>query len=107
MSAWWTQIRECGSISDDEFEWDDAKAADNLRKHGVAFDHARPAFADPFAVEDVEIVEGEEHTRMIALADGWLLVVVYTDRGARRRIISARRATRREHDRYYFENAQD
>jgi uncharacterized DUF497 family protein len=94
-------------MSDDEFEWDDEKAADNLRKHGVAFDHARPAFADPFAVEDLEILEGEERTRMIALAEGRLLFVVYAERGARRRIISARRATRREHDRYYFENAQD
>ncbi len=48
-------------MADDEFEWDDAKAADNLRKHGIAFDQARSAFADPFAVEDVEIVEGGAH----------------------------------------------
>ena len=91
----------------EQFEWGDAKAEENFRKHGVDFDAARAAFADPFAVEELQVVNGEERTFMIALAGGRLLAVVYTERGERRRIISARRTTRREHDRYYFENSQE
>ena len=91
----------------EQFEWDDAKAEENFRKHGVDFDVAKAAFADPFAVEELQVVDGEERTFMIAQAGNRLLVVVYTERSERRRIISARQATRREHDRYYFENSQE
>jgi len=91
----------------DEFEWDDAKAEENFRKHGVDFDYAIVAFTDPFAIEDFQIVDGEERTLMIAMAGNRLLAVVHTERGERLRIISARQATRREHDRYYFENSQE
>jgi len=38
----------------DDFEWDDAKAAANLAKHGVTFEQARDAFNDPFAVDFVD-----------------------------------------------------
>ena len=91
----------------EQFEWDDAKAEENFRKHGVDFDAARAAFADPFAVEELQVVDREERTFMIARAGQRLLAVVYTERRERLRIISARQATRREHDRYHFENSQE
>ena len=91
------------------FEWDDAKAASNERKHGVGFWAAIKAFRDPFALDDVVgVEEGEERYQWIGRIGGELiLVVIYTQRGERRRIISARQTTRREDDRYYRENAQD
>jgi uncharacterized DUF497 family protein len=42
------------------FEWDPAKAASNLRKHGVSFDTAMRAFADPFAFTEQDRIEGGE-----------------------------------------------
>lgn len=94
-------------MENEEFEWDDAKAEENFRKHGVDFEVARAAFADPFAIEDLHMVDGEERTLMIAMAGNHLLAVAYTERRERLRIISARQATRREHDRYHFENSQE
>jgi hypothetical protein len=47
----WTLAEYAGNpyyMQDEEFEWDDGKAADNLRDHGIAFDKAVKAFADPF-----------------------------------------------------------
>jgi hypothetical protein len=40
-----------------EFEWDDLKAAENVRKHGVSFAQAAVAFGDPFAVEWIDLRE--------------------------------------------------
>ena len=81
-----------------EFEWDDAKARANARKHGVAFERAKLAFADPYAVAAVDEREdyGEERWILLGVAEGPLLFVVYAERGDRIRIISARRATRHE-----------
>ena len=89
-----------------EFEWDDEKAAANLRKHGVSFEFAVKAFRDPFAIEWMDDREdfGEVRTILLAMADGSILVVVYTERERRIRLISARRATRHEQDKYYREN---
>lgn len=89
-----------------EFEWDNEKASANLRKHGVSFDLPTQAFLDPFAVEWIDKREayGEERTILLAMADGTILVVVYTERGDRRRLISARRATRHEQNLYTLEN---
>lgn len=83
-----------------EFEWDTEKAAENLRKHGVSFELATLAFRDPFGVEWIDNREeyGEERTILLGMADGTILVVVYTERGERLRLISARRATRHEQD---------
>lgn len=84
------------------FEWDAGKAAANLAKHGVTFDEARHVFGDPLArtVRDSAHATEESRFRTIGLAiGGRLLVVSYTDRGDIIRIISARRATKREqHD---------
>lgn len=80
-----------------EFAWDPNKAAANLRKHGVDFADAATVFYDERAVTIPD--PGSEEQRFITIgvdATGRLLVVVYTWREDRIRIISARRATRRE-----------
>ena len=78
-----------------EFEFDPAKAAGNLRKHGVSFADAEGVFMDPLAMHRTDPdAEGEE--RFVGLgtgSTGHLLVVVYTMRGDSIRLISARRAT--------------
>ena len=87
-------------MRDDRFEWDDAKAASNARKHGVTFETAREAFDDPDSVDELDDDPDEERWTLIAMTSRGLLYVVYTDRGSRLRIISAREANRHEQDRY-------
>jgi len=80
------------------FRFDPAKAAANLQKHGVSFADAEGVFADPLAMHRSDPdAEGEERFVAIGLGSaGELLVVAYTLRGEDIRLISARRATRRE-----------
>ena len=89
-----------------EFEWGDAKAAENYTRHGVSFDLAKKVFNDPFAVERIDDRQdyGEERYIIIGLADGDLLFVAYTEREERIRLISARRAIRHEQDDYFRHN---
>ena len=85
------------------FEWDPEKARANLAKHGVSFEEAMRAFLDPLSVTilDPDHTEGEDRFVLIGQsATGRLLVVVHTDRGDAVRLISARRATRRERRTY-------
>lgn len=84
------------------FEWDKEKAATNLAKHGIAFGDATAAFDDLFAVdiEDRSMDYGEVRRQIIAMVGDHLITVVYTERGAAIRLISARPSTRREH-RFY------
>ena len=91
-----------------EFEWDDAKAAANLRDHGVSFAQAAAACGDPFAVEwiDDRHQYGEERVNLLGMCEGVILHVTYTERGQRIRIISGRRAERHEQDHYYRQNAR-
>lgn len=86
-----------------EFEWDERKADSNRSKHGVSFQEASWAFLDPNAIEydDDRQDYGEMRTILIGKAASEVLFVVYTERGVRTRIISARRATRHERQRYY------
>ncbi len=93
----------------DEFEWDKAKGEANFHKHGVDFETATLVFADPFAIgrTDESAAYGEIRLLITGMADGALLTVVYTERGEVIRIISARRATKKEHDDYYRQNAQE
>jgi uncharacterized DUF497 family protein len=87
----------------EEFEWDAAKAQSNLAKHGVSFEAARFVFDDVFALNRLNVGGGYTEARYIitGMANGILLTVVYTDRGERTRIISARKATRHEQREYY------
>ena len=86
-----------------QFEWDRAKAVHNFAKHGVSFDEASTVFGDPLAgtIQDPRHSAGEDRLVTIGYsADGSLIVVVHVERDSRTRIISARRATRRERRRY-------
>ena len=82
--------------------YDPVKAAANLNKHGVSFADAESVLFDPMGVtiEDVGAV-GEPRFVTIGLGGaGEVLVVVYTYRGEEPRLISARRATRKERKSY-------
>jgi uncharacterized DUF497 family protein len=86
-----------------EFEWDNRKAKQNLRKHDVSFEEASTVFGDPLAVTIPDPLHSEEEDRFITLGESQrrrLLVVVFTDRRGKIRIISARVATRNERKDY-------
>jgi|SRR3990172_5277369 len=81
------------------FEWDDAKARENLRKHRISFSEASTVFADPLARTIPDPLHSEEEGRFVILGQSTLqhsLVVVHTYRGEVIRILSARSATPRE-----------
>jgi hypothetical protein len=88
------------------FEWDEAKAESNLRKHGISFDDAIEVFYDPYAVlEQDRVVDGELRWEAIGMVgDVVVLQVAHTvtelDFSEVIRIISARPATRKERTRY-------
>ncbi|HJT77751.1 MAG TPA: BrnT family toxin [Gemmataceae bacterium] len=89
-----------------EFEWDEDKAASNQKKHRVSFEEAAAVFADPLAVVFDDEAHAEEEQREIIIghsAKDQLLLVCFTERAGAIRIISARRATKRER-RDYEEN---
>jgi uncharacterized DUF497 family protein len=88
------------TVVDGDFEWDDEKEQSNLAKHGVSFAEGATVFADPHAVY---LDDGSETTRMVVIGTSLrdrVLYVVHVERGARDRIISARRATRAEQEVY-------
>lgn len=93
---------------DEELEWDDNKAASNIEKHGVSFEEARAVFRDPFATEllDDRMDYGEERYILFGMAHGSVLVVVYTERQSRNRIISARKTEWNERKFYYEQNVK-
>ncbi len=84
------------------FEWDHAKAASNLAKHGVPFDYATRVFLDE-AVVDFDAsreADGEARRKAIGLIEERVFTVVYVQRGEAIRIISARRANAMERKAY-------
>lgn len=82
-------------------EWDPEKASENLARHGVDFADAATALADEMALTMSDDDPDEERFVTLGLdALGRLLVVAYTWRDDRVRIISARKATRAEARRY-------
>jgi uncharacterized DUF497 family protein len=96
------------------FEWDEAKNLSNQRKHGVSFEEATQVFLDPLFVSlKDQIQAGEQRWQTYGEVDGWLLLMVAhtvkeeSRRGETKeviRIISARRASRKERKRYEEEN---
>lgn len=85
-----------------EYESDPAKALINQRKHGVAFDEAATCLLDPMALvrEDDDAI-GEHRYVVVGMSEaGRTLTVCYTMRGEMPRIISARKATRKEQQSY-------
>jgi uncharacterized protein len=81
-----------------KFQFDPAKAKNNLRKHGVSFADAEAVFYDPLAIHmEDPFSEGEVRYIGVGMGNtGRILVVVYTYRGDEIRLISVRRATSRE-----------
>ncbi len=90
-----------------QFEWDPAKARANVARHGVSFEAARAVFADLHALELLDDSTEEERWRLLGRAGFEILMVVYTERGARIRIISARKASQREQEVYLRQDQSD
>jgi uncharacterized protein len=85
-----------------EFDWDPAKNVSNFRKHGIRFEEATAVFDDPGWVEWICSDPGDDEERyMIVGRLGWKIVsVVYTERGNKLRLISAREANSDERGEY-------
>lgn len=83
-----------------EFTWDEAKNTKNFAKHGVWFEEARTVFADANALELFDEAHSDDEERFILLGlstQPRLLIVVYCERDEKTvRIISARKATKKE-----------
>ena len=82
-----------------EFEWNPQKAAANLAKHAVSFEDEATVFGDPLGRIMADPRHSAEEQRLVLLGlsqSKHLLAVMYVNRGETLRIISARRATRRE-----------
>lgn len=85
-----------------EIEWDKNKAASNLIKHNIDFEDAKNIFLDPNRLEREDKRDyGEIRIQVIGIVNQVVLFVVYTKRGNRYRIISARRANKNERRQYY------
>jgi uncharacterized DUF497 family protein len=82
------------------FEWDPEKAAQNLKKHGVSFEEASSVFGDALSTTIPDPAHSRGEHRFVTLGHSLaarLIVVCHLDEnGGRVRIISARRATRKE-----------
>lgn len=84
-------------------EWDTSKAESNVRKHGVTFSEAETVLRDRLSVHRFDSGHSRTEPRFVALGTslaGRVLVVAYTDDGSTIRLISARRATKRERNEY-------
>lgn len=91
-----------------QFDWDERKASKNEKKHGVSFDDAATSFEDHRGLDlyDKRHSVGEDRQILIALStSGELLVTVYTEDEEEEelivRIISSRRATQAEENKYF------
>jgi len=87
------------------FEWDRGKEAQNQEKHSVSFREAATILGDPLSTTYPDLAHSEEEQRSITIGmteRGTIIVVAHTEEEGTVRIISARRATRRER-RFYEE----
>jgi uncharacterized DUF497 family protein len=92
------------------FDWDSRKAQSNWRKHGVSFQEAATAFLDPDGLDGEDSDHSKSEPRRLRLAisaSGRVLLIAYTIRSDENeettRIISARRASRKERKKYETE----
>ena len=86
-----------------DFEWNPEKARRNQRLHGVSFPEAAEVFGDELSSTVVDPDHSEGEIRYLTFGQtrsGRHIVVAYTERGGRVRLISARRMTRRERKAY-------
>lgn len=89
------------AMQDDyEFEWDPAKSATNLRKHGISFEDAKRMWDDPYLLEVHLTSEPENRWAALACVNRVHLTAIITYREDRVRIISARRSTKKEAEIY-------
>ena len=85
-----------------EFEWDESKRQSNIEKHGIDFADIQPIFTNPVVQrEDNRYDYGETRIILLGIANEVVFCVVYTWRGSVGRIISARRANKRERKKSY------
>ena len=85
------------------FEWDDKKAKSNLLKHGIAFEEASTAFGDDLSITIEDPLHSHNENRFILIGksvNNKTLVVVHLEVTDSIRIISARKATKKEHKFY-------
>ena len=90
------------------FAWDSTKAKKNIKIHGVSFDEASTAFKDTLSLTIYDPLHSDDEHRQILIGSSYqnrMLVIVYTERGDKIRIISARKATKHERNQYE-ENAK-
>ncbi|MBU4354826.1 MAG: BrnT family toxin [Proteobacteria bacterium] len=90
------------------FEWDPNKTTENLEIHGVSFDEAGTAFRDTLSLATYDPLHSEAEDRFVLLGNSHkdrLLVVVHTARGDNIRLISARKASKKERT-HYEENVK-
>ena len=87
------------------FEWHTEKALNNLKRHNVSFEEASTAFSDLLSLTIDDPLHSEDEQRFVLIWKSYknrILVVIHTERGDNIRIISARKATRKE--RAYYES---
>lgn len=90
-----------------QYEWDSNKAAQNLKKHGVAFEEAITVLQDPLGWTFFDPDHSDDASRFVTIGmskRGRLLFVSHMERGSRVRIFSARRVTPRERRAYEEES---
>lgn len=92
-----------------QFEWDEAKAEANLTKHGVSFEEAATVWQDYFYIDLFDELQSADENRCLLVGESSskrLLIVSYTERANKVRIISARELTpkeRRDYEHGHFE----
>ena len=85
------------------FEWDPKKAETNLKKHGVSFEEASTAFKDPLSLTIDDPLHSSDEERLILIGMSYnnrMLVIAHTEIRDNIRIISARKATKKERNNY-------
>ena len=85
------------------YDWDEVKAETNARAHGITFAEAEDAASGPLAIDEIDLDHSDKEKRMKVIGwspSGVVLVVIVSMSGIKPRIISARRATKRERDVY-------
>ncbi len=88
------------------FEWDQEKAEKNIQNHRVSFNEASTVFNDPLSLTIHDPLHSDKEDRFVIIGNSYknrLLLVVHVERGDKIRIISARKATRKE-KKHYEEN---
>ena len=89
-------------IENFQIEWDDEKNIKNYKKHKIYFEDAAFVFLDDYRIEDYDELHSDEEDRIKVIGKvAKVLVVIYTERGEKFRIISARYANKDDEEEYY------